>query len=180
MGDYEGTSWIEKALAKRKIHKALPIKKDFGYNPIGSFTTGNAYDIAFCYPHPLYERSFILKGGHQVIRKYLKEMNTPMIVHHTLYQKGIHRIFYEFYGIENRVAIHKEYAFNKNMKKYRIADRYNLVKYSFGETDRYGAPIREKKILATFKRVPRRWIRELNLYIAIERRSFHDGSTSSS
>lgn len=152
-----------------KKRKDLPVKQEFEYNPIRSFSTGNAYDVAFCYPHPLYHRPFMVKGGHQDIRKYLKKLNIPMIAHHTLYYKGRHRRIFGLYGIDSDIYITRKYVYDNGISadKLKITNKkYEL--YHLGNTSF------ERKVLAEFKRVPRRWIRELNLYVTTERRSFHD------
>lgn len=159
-------SWIQEELRERKVRKKdLPVREDFAYSPRGSYRNFNPYDVAFCYPHPLYDRPFILKGGHQDIRKYLKKMNIPMIVHHTFYKKGNRRIVYEFYCVEKGIQIQKRYNFSPETKKYLYSRYFELTLFNFTNP---------KKVLAKFKRVPRRWIRELNLYVTTERRTFHD------
>jgi len=159
-GDGHGLLPIE--IPKRK--KDLPVKQEFEYNPIRSFSLGNAYDVAFCYPHPLYHRPFIVKGGHQDIKKYLKKLNIPMIAHHTLYYKGRHRRIFGLYGIDSNIYIHKRFIDRETGKIiYNKDAKYELYYLS-----------NKRKVLAKFKRIPRRWIRELNLYVTTERRSFHD------
>lgn len=158
----------------KKREKDLPIKKQFEYNPIGSFRdAGNPYDIAFCYPHPLYHRPFIVKGGHQQNLKYLRSLNIPMVVHHTMYRRKIHRRIISLYCIDRNISIHKDIKFDIETGEYAVDVKFNLVRYV---TTKDGK--RNKEVLARFKRIPRRWIRELNLYITTERRSFHDGSVS--
>lgn len=167
--------WIREELnniKERKVQKKiLPVKKEFTYNPRGSFSRFDPYDVAFCYPHPLYEKPFIVKGGHQLVRDFLKKMNTPMIVHHTFYMKGMTRTIYGFYGLDKGLQIQKHYTYSDTLRKYRISQKFELVKFTYGESI-------PKKVLARFKRVPRRWIRELNLYVP-ERRSFHGNISGS-
>ena len=136
----------------------FPVRKEFEYDPRYSFSQFNPYDVAFCYPHPLYDRPFIVKGGHQAIRDYLKKMDVPMVVHHTLYQKGRHRILYGFYGLDKGIQINKRFRYNKALQKYLVSKYYELISWNYGS----GKP---KKVLAKFKRGPRRWIREINLYV---------------
>ena len=137
-GDGFGLEVLPIRIPKRR--KDLPVKKVFEYNPIRSFSLGNAYDVAFCYPHPLYHRPFMVKGGHQDIRKYLKRLNIPMIAHHTLYYKGNHRRIFGLYGIDKNIYIHRRITKRIAKKKYEL---YYLSN--------------ERKVLAEFKRVPRRW-----------------------
>lgn len=137
----------------KREKKKLPVKKEFDYNPIGSYRDVNPYDVAFCYPHPLYHRPFIVKGGHNDINKYLKKLNIPMVVHHTFYKGTRHRRIIELYGIEKGLRISKNYNFAGSDP----SERYKLGKYG-GD------------VLAEFKRIPRRWIRELNLYVTVKRR----------
>lgn len=149
-------------LPKRK--KDLPVKKEFDYNPIGSYMQVNPYDVAFCYPHPLYHKPFIVKGGHNQVMEYLRELNIPLIAHHTFYKKGSHRRIIGLYGIDKGIRIQKDFR-KVHPNRYIVDTKYELVKYSAERT---------KQVLARFKRIPRRWIRELNLYTTTERRSFHD------
>lgn len=136
---------------KREKQK-LPVKKEFDYNPIGSYRDVNPYDIAFCYPHPLYHRPFIVKGGVKYTRKYLRKLNIPMVVHHTFYQRGRHRRLVQLYGVDINLQISKDF-YHENVKKFQLK--------RFGD---------KREVLAEFKRIPRRWIRELNLYVTVKRR----------
>lgn len=144
-------------LPKRK--KDLPVRKEFEYNPIGSFRDVNPYDVAFCYPHPLYHRPFVVKGGVKDTRKYLRKLNIPMVVHHTFYQRGRHRRLVQLYGVDKKLQISKDFSYDHENAKYLTARKYQLK--------RFGS---KREVLAEFKRIPRRWIRELNLYVAVERR----------
>jgi hypothetical protein len=161
------------AVIKRR-EKDLPVKKEFRYNPIRSFRDVNPYDMAFCYPHPLYDKPFIVKGGHQDVREYLKFLNIPIIAHHTLYRKKSHRTVYGLYCIDKNIQIRRDYRWEEETRKYRKATRYNLLLH---KKNMHGF-MEKVKVLATLKRIPRRWIRELNLYVTTERRSFHGSRRS--
>ena len=149
-------------LPKRK--KDLPVRKEFEYNPIGSFRDVNPYDVAFCYPHPLYHRPFIVKGGVRDTRKYLRKLNIPMVVHHTFYQRGKHRRLVQLYGVDKRLQISKDFSYDQeNENVYLKSRKFQLKRLGKGLGDK-------REVLAEFKRIPRRWIRELNLYVTVERR----------
>ena len=144
-------------LPVRKPEKTLPVKKEFDYNPIGSYRDVNPYDIAFCYPHPLYHRPFIVKGGNRDVTEYLRKLNIPMVVHHTFFKGARHRRIVELYGVDKELRITKNFS-------YDMEGRFTSSK-KFQLRTSYGG-----RILAEFKRIPRRWIRELNLYVTVERR----------
>lgn len=154
---------FELPVSIKREKQELPVKAEFDYNPIGSYRDVNPYDIAFCYPHPLYHRPFIVKGGNQDVRKYLKKLNIPMVVHHTYYQRGNHRRIVELYGVEKGLYISKKFTYDDG--KYLISKKFQLTASASPRRGR-----RNRKILAEFKRIPRRWIRELNLYVTVERR----------
>lgn len=136
----------------KREKKKLPVRKEFDYNPIGSYRDVNPYDVAFCYPHPLYHKPFIVKGGVKDTRKYLRKLNIPMVVHHTFYQRGRHRRLVQLYGVDKRLQISKDF-YHENAKRFQLK--------RFGD---------KREVLAEFKRIPRRWIRELNLYVTVKRR----------
>jgi len=157
--------WIpgmEIELPKKK--KDLPVQKEFEYNPVRSFRDGNPYTMAFCYPHPLYHRPFVVKGGFKDCNEYLKTLDYPIFVHLVFYYKGSTRRIFKFYQLDSNLALNEQVSFPPKKKGKRLWELY--LRGS-------GLGVRTKT-LATFKRVPRRWIRELNLYVKAERRRFHD------
>lgn len=151
---------FELPVSLKREKKKLPVRKEFDYSPIGSFRNVNPYDIAFCYPHPLYHRPFIVKGGNRDVTEYLKKLNIPMVVHHTFYKGTRHRRIVELYGVDKELRITKSFSYDME-GRYTSSKKFQLMAFRTS----YGG-----RILAEFKRIPRRWIRELNLYVTVERR----------
>jgi hypothetical protein len=147
--------------------KTLPVKKEFEYDSRRSFTTGNPYTMAFCYPHPLYHKPFIVKGGYRDCDEYLSDLDFPVFVHVVFFYKGTTRRIFKFYNIDERMMLLEERpSFLPGGRKKKKKRKWKLyLRGKVGEIS---------EDLAIFKRVPRRWIRELNLYVKTERRRFHD------
>ena len=100
--------------------KKLPIKKEFVYDPIGSYRLSNPYTISFIYPQK--GQAFIVKGGSNDIDNYLKEFakTMPCIVHHTFYKKWInylngevgtishHWMYIQILGLKKQYVVYVE------------------------------------------------------------------------
>ena len=143
-----------------KKDRLLPVKKEFEYNPVRSFREGNPYAMVFCYPHPLYHKPFIVKGGYKDCNLYLGGMDFPVFAHFVFFYKGTTRRLFKFYNVDEGI-----YLLDKRRGRNKTWELYHRNR---------SIPYENRKLLAEFKRVPRRWIRELNLYVTLERRTFHD------
>ena len=130
----------------------MKVRKEFDYDIRKSFRNANPFTIAFCYPYPLYDTNFIVKGGLNDVEKFIKKQNTPIIVHYSMWRHGRSRNIIRF---EN---FNKKYAFHFIRKEYPKG-KMQLIKIE-GNLRRSN-----REVLATFKRIPRKWLRELNPYV---------------
>lgn len=135
----------------------MNIKKEFDYNPIGSYRKGNPYTIAFCYPYPLYAKSFIVKGGIKDVVKFLRSQKLPMIVHYSMWRHGITRGYVDVIGFDKKYSFYitKSWSSRKTKEKRN----WELIA-TYSKNGRF-----KREILAEFKRVPRKWLKELNPFI---------------
>jgi hypothetical protein len=127
----------------------MKVKKEFDYNPIKSFRLVNPFTMAFCYPYPLHEKSFIVKGGLNDVKKYVEKQKMPLIVHYSYWRHGHSRGIVRFIGFDKRYNFHV-------MKT--VKGPYQLIMVDKG-------PEWNRQVLAEFKRVPRKWLKELNVYM---------------
>jgi hypothetical protein len=122
--------------------KRIPTLKQFPYNRIHSFRDCNPYTIVYVYPNV--GKPFVVKGGANDCANFFENYKTPAILHLTYWHHGYHRTFYKIININV-----KSCYIRRIKKRGRIS--YHLT------TD-----INTIKIL---KRVPRKWITELNDFI---------------
>lgn len=133
--------------------KKLQVKREFEYNKIGSWSEGNPYTIAFCYPKK--SPPFIVKGGLVNVRIYVEReaLTESMIVHYTLFWHKKTRTTFSIYLAKNFISAYLFERINEKNKK----QRYELkISNSCGLFT-----------LKWFKRPPRRWIKELNPFVTI-------------
>jgi len=116
--------------------KNIPTKKQFLYNPIRSYTNLNPYTIMFVYPQ--YCNPYVIKGGYNDCNKWMKETGTPALVHVTFWKGGKSRVFYQLININPYVSIVK-------LKNYYLISSNEVA-------------------IKRVKRVPRKWIKELDDY----------------
>lgn len=119
----------------------LPVKKEFPYDKIGSYTDTNPYTIVFVYPKD--SDPFIVKGGSKNVLKYLEQLSIVCVANVTFWKHGVQRNLMRFYGIS---ALYSR--FDKRGK-------YTLFFYKDGQR------IEVKKM----RRIPRKWPVELNQYV---------------
>jgi len=132
----------------------MEVRHNLPYDKIGSFRRRDPYIIAYIYPHPSFGKPFIIKGGGTKIGPLIKkELGiTPAIVHNTYWYRGnVRYTSIELYNIKN-ICISEVWddVKEKYLKKWKIEVRGKNY---------------ERKILKNIKRIPRKWIKELEPYM---------------
>ena len=121
----------------------IEIRKEFEYNPIGSYSGfhPNPYTILFCYPKN--EKPFIVKGGLIDCENEIDEIKTPIIIHATYFHKGKTRRNIEFKNFKFSVYCHKPFENGYELKYFDKTGNLFIIK--------------------EIKRMPRKWIKELDI-----------------
>lgn len=129
--------------------KKLQVRKDFEWSTIGSYRNGNPYTIIFVYPHPDFGIPYIIKGGSNDTDKYLNKVTlyVPAMVYKSWWWHGDSR---GMWRLKNVNAFIIKNHWKKCPKKYTL--RVDTGKLS-------------GKILKHMRRIPRKWIKELDPYI---------------
>lgn len=121
--------------------KRIPTLKNFPYNRIDSFRNINPYTIVYFYPK--IGSPFVIKGGLNDCDKFIKRQKTPALLHMTYWRHGKNRSHHVVINTKTKIYIR------------RILENY---KYMYD----ISTPINSLKII---KRVPRKWINELNDFV---------------
>jgi hypothetical protein len=77
---------------------------EFDWTPIHSWSDGNPFTIAFCYP--MEGKPFVLKGGCKSIEPILKKTKVPVVVHFSYWHHGNSRYLVNCYGFPKNVLIY--------------------------------------------------------------------------
>jgi hypothetical protein len=130
--------------------KLTEIQLDYKPNPFADESKPqNPFTIAFCYPKD--KDPFVIKGGWVDVEQYLKStINDPILVHVTYWWKKAHRTAIHVYNLSEEV-----YFVEKGTRK----KRWEIYTYKG----------KEKNVLANVRRIPRKWIKELNPYAPVKR-----------
>lgn len=135
-----------------KEKSLLPIRKEFKWDKIRSFSRADPYGMAFVYPKPGCDVPFIIKGGRQSINQFFETYKHPALAHITLWYRGKSSYLIRI--------INSSCVFNRlrksNHVRWRLEFRQNSEEAMFRGT---------YKILKVVKRVPRKWMKELDEYI---------------
>jgi hypothetical protein len=137
------------------IHRKIDIKAEFKYNPIGSWKRGDPFTIAFIYPSK--SKPFILKGGVNDIEKWLKGFKEPAIIHRSYWKRGKSRKSVEVVNTLASVFIIDRTWYTELWEQKNIDPK---KKWAF--------IVDKNNVIVAMKRVPRKWIKELNPYISKE------------
>lgn len=122
----------------------MKTEKEFKYDPIGSWANWpmNPYTICFIYTK---HANRVVKGGSNDVEKYIKEnFKFPAICHHTYFYHGSTRRHINCINFNKPVYV----GCNLRRAHERSKDKYCLM---------IGGDI-----IATFRRIPRKWLRQLN------------------
>jgi hypothetical protein len=129
--------------------KKLRVEKEFPYDKIGSFRMMNPFMILFVYPKNF--SPFVVKGGSTSVDGYIKRKyeKEPMLINRTYWRHGRHRSFWTHRNIPD---VHIDFSFIRhNIKKY--GRPYVITE------------LNSDKVIAKMRRIPRKWIKELNPYV---------------
>lgn len=117
----------------------LPVKYNSSkiYTIIGSYRNGNPYSIYFIYPKD--ESPFIIKGGANDLEKWIERYKTPAIVHITYWKHGFSRRVIQIINVDRNIYTYKKKG------KWLVSLNGEVIK--------------------TIKRIPRKWMKELNPFV---------------
>ena len=123
----------------------LPVRKEFEYQPVGSWGDGNPFTIAFVYPKN--EKAFAVKGGLNDVKRYIKGLHIPCIVHYPFFRnESVRFTSIEVYGLKPEFRVFVE------------SSRWPIDKQFMS----YGKPVFQKKV----RHLPRGWMKELDPFVA--------------
>ncbi len=133
----------------------LEYQPNSGKSPLSSEDPQNPFTIAFCYPKD--KEPFVIKGGWVDVEKRIKSQKDPLVVHITYWWRKAHRNIVEAYNTTQK--IHFE-------EMGKLGERKIWKIYTYKNINHVQS---EKKVLAVVRRLPRKWIKELNSYCPIPR-----------
>lgn len=120
----------------------------FEYDRIRSWKDGNPFTIAFVYPQK--SKPFVLKGGCNDVEFFLRnELKEPAIVNKTYWYRGSHRGSTIIYNNSNKDIYFCKDEDGKFTLKMFIRENNNVF----------------MQIIKTVKRIPRKWMKELNEFV---------------
>jgi len=126
------------------------VRKDFSYYKDSLHDRGsNPFTIAFVYSR--YHEPYVVKGGWKDVDRYLENQKEPLIAHTTFWKDRWFRLFIRIYNTKTSIH-HSDQGWElvgedgKRCKKH--------VLYTWMNNG-------EKVVIASFKRFPRKWIKQL-------------------
>ena len=125
---------------------------NLGYNqtPVTDLSLKQSpFTIAFCYSRN--QEPFVVKGGWVDVEKFLTSKKEPLLVHITYWWRKAHRTVMDTYNLTQDIFFDE--VGKRNGKRWRI--------FTFKDNVR--------KNLATVRRIPRKWLKELNPYCPVKR-----------
>lgn len=122
----------------------MKVVKEFPYSRIRSFTDLNPYTICFVYTQNE-PKGFVVKGGVNDVNEFLKSTNESRMEFRTFWYHGKSRGHVQF---ENFTVDFICWDFDKKIKHIK-----------------YRHPTEGRKILKSVKRIPRRWMKELDQFV---------------
>lgn len=131
---------------------SMEVKAEFKYNPIGSFKHSNPFCIAFVYPSK--RKSFILKGGIKDIEMWLSTFKEPAIIHRTFWFHRVCRVSIEVINTTVPIMIADKEWYKELWESAKVDKKKNVALVAD-----------YKEVIVAMKRLPRKWIKELNPYI---------------
>ena len=119
----------------------MKVKVEFWWERIGSFGRMDPWCIAFAYPQR--HEPFIVKGGLNSVEGFFKTYKSPVLVHFTYWYRG-----------QSRTVVR---VFNTGDIRVFFTFKHHRVDMTV-----YGG----RKIFSkTLRRVPRKWMKELDKYV---------------
>jgi hypothetical protein len=129
---------------------SMEVKKEFVYDPKGCWAQANPYTMAFVYPRD--GAPYIVKGGMKDVEPFLKNTEkSPAIIHYTFWHYTIARRVIETINC-GKVSIARKGSAKHGVWEISIADK-GVSPYI---------------IIAGMRKLPRKWIKELDEYIQVK------------
>lgn len=128
------------------VRAELPIKKsDIAFSP---------FTIAFCYPVPITDVPFVVKGTEIEVQRYFKNYKLPAIVHYSLWCRKKRVLKVELINFKRKFELsHERDVFrNKQVWALWVLRKYNDFSW-------------QRVLVASFRQLPRKWIKQLNKYL---------------
>ena len=107
------------------------------------------FTIAFCYPK--ISEPFVVKGGWDDVEKFISSKKEPLLVHITYWWRKTHRTVISTYNLSQDIYFKEVGLFPK---------RWKIFTFDKGHI---------KKDLAIVRKVPRKWLKELNQFCPMKR-----------
>lgn len=132
----------------------IPVRKEFPYSKIGSWSRADGYTIAFVYPKG--DTPFVVKGGMQDVKRYIEskgfiyERRQAAIIYYAIFCRGSTRTITDIIGLKNDT-----FALIKHINKSSKRKCYSLIVYVDNQV----------VVNKPLRRPPRCWMRELNQFI---------------
>jgi len=125
----------------------MRVLKSFPYDRIGSFRDCNPFKIVFIYTRAC-PKGFIVKGGSREVEAFMKTLTEPRMEFTTWWHHGKSRSFFCLTNFKRRLHLMKP-VFQEDERFVLSVHDYELNK---------------TQIVKKVKRIPRRWIKELNRF----------------
>lgn len=156
------------------MKKEMPVRKEFSYSPIRSWRNGNPFVIAFVYTRK--DEAFIVKGGLTDVELWLENFskNTPCFVHLGFWKdKSCRHTQFKIFGLALRYSSYCFQGWPRENKSY-YDDQFNLkVVKNVRNIYRHRLVIYDKNgdgrtalFEKSFRRLPRKWLKEFDKFIA--------------
>lgn len=148
--NYEGEYAISRQFSPRLFFEGNFMPKleeiNLEYNPKSTIGYNHSpFTIAFCYSRN--QKPFVVKGGWVDVEEFLISKKEPLLVHITYWKMKAHRTVMSTYNLTQDIH------FEEVGKRWRI--------FTFKDNVR--------KNLAIVRRIPRKWLKELNPYCPVKR-----------
>lgn len=129
----------------------MKVVKDLGFEN-KPYTSCNPYTIAFVYTKKK-PKGFIIKGRLSLVNDYLNEFEEPMIIHKSFWHNGRSMCHVSFKGFKEKIYSSHVYSGDKyiSVHYYKKEDTPSLFKH-----------IPVQHVIKRVKRIPRKWMKELN------------------
>ncbi len=162
----------------KKIYKEkLPVLKEFSYNPVNSFNTGNPYTIAIVYS--FMGENGVVKGGALDVETYLKDNAKhfgPYILKTMYFKDGKHRSVCKICGLKDGQFNTWSFILGFDSKRHRYSLKiYAHTAYSNNNvTEILNSKFETANRLTTnqivyeklFRTLPTSWISELDCFVS--------------
>ena len=135
----------------------MEVRKEFEYSPLNCWSQSNPYTLAFVYPKD--DTPYVVKGGLRDVEAYLKSNEPkPAIIHYTHFHGKTHRRIIETINCGKVLILRKGSTTFNWVWEIQVAD-YGIGPY---------------KVIAKIRKLPRKWIKELDPYVSTGKKEVKD------